>query len=98
MKPTLKPPGTKRLKLKRDMLLSTSAFKFHLRRYIPGSLGGGSVGNGDGSGQGAGAGLLSCPALFIYSAADPLIPFRGVEAFAAARAARLGGAVHVQTV
>jgi hypothetical protein len=33
MKPKLKPPGTKRLKVKRDMLLSTSAFKFNLRRY-----------------------------------------------------------------
>ena len=32
-KPKLKPPGTKRLKLKRDILLSTSAFKFNLRRY-----------------------------------------------------------------
>jgi len=29
----LKPPGTKRLKLKCDVLLSTSAFKFNLRRY-----------------------------------------------------------------
>ena len=34
MKPKLKPPGTKRLKLKCDILLSTSAFKFNLRRYI----------------------------------------------------------------
>jgi hypothetical protein len=33
MKPKLKPPGTKRLKLNRDTLLSTSAFKFNLRRY-----------------------------------------------------------------
>jgi len=33
MKPTLKPPGTDRLKLKCDSLLSTSAFKFNLRRY-----------------------------------------------------------------
>ena len=32
--PTLKAPGTKRLKLKCDTLLSTFAFKFHLRRYI----------------------------------------------------------------
>ena len=31
IKPTLKPPGTKCLKLKCDVLLSTSAFK--LRRY-----------------------------------------------------------------
>jgi hypothetical protein len=33
MKPKLKPPGTKRLKLTCDILLSTSAFKFNLRRY-----------------------------------------------------------------
>ena len=33
MKPKLKPPGTKRLKLKCDILLSTSAFEFNLRRY-----------------------------------------------------------------
>jgi hypothetical protein len=33
MKPKLKAPGTERLKLKCDILLSTSAFKFLLRRY-----------------------------------------------------------------
>ena len=33
MKPKPKPPGTKRLKLKCDILLSTFAFKFKLRRY-----------------------------------------------------------------
>jgi hypothetical protein len=33
MKPELKPPGTKHLKLKCDALLSTFAFKFNLRRY-----------------------------------------------------------------
>ena len=33
IKPKLKPPGTKRLKLKCDILLSTSAFKFNLRRH-----------------------------------------------------------------
>jgi hypothetical protein len=33
IKPKLKPPGTKRLKPKCDILLSTSAFKFSLRRY-----------------------------------------------------------------
>ena len=31
--PTLRPTGTKLLKLKHDILLSTSAFKFNLRRY-----------------------------------------------------------------
>jgi CRP-like cAMP-binding protein len=33
IKPKLKPPGTKRLKLKYDMLLSNYAFKFNSRRY-----------------------------------------------------------------
>jgi len=33
IKPALKAPGTKRLKLKCDVLLSTSAFKFNVRRY-----------------------------------------------------------------
>ena len=33
IKPTLKAPGTKHLKLKPETLLSTSAFKINLRRY-----------------------------------------------------------------
>ena len=33
IKPKLKPPGTKRLKLQCEKLLSTSAFKFNLRCY-----------------------------------------------------------------
>jgi len=33
IKPKLEPPGTKRLKLNCDVLLSTSAFKSNLRRY-----------------------------------------------------------------
>ena len=33
IKPKLKPPGNKRLKLNCDVLLSTYAFKFNLRRY-----------------------------------------------------------------
>jgi len=33
IKPKLKPPGTKRLKLKCDVLLSNYAFKFNLRCY-----------------------------------------------------------------
>jgi hypothetical protein len=33
MKPTLKAPRTKRLKLKYDVPLSNFAFKFNLRRY-----------------------------------------------------------------
>jgi hypothetical protein len=34
MKPTLKAPGTKRLKLRYDDPLSNLAFKFNIRRYI----------------------------------------------------------------
>jgi hypothetical protein len=37
MKPKFKPPGTKRLKLKCGILLSTSAFKINLRRYTLGA-------------------------------------------------------------
>jgi hypothetical protein len=33
IKPTLKAPGTKRLKLKHDEVLSKCAFKINLRRY-----------------------------------------------------------------
>jgi len=33
IKSKLKPTGTKRLKVKCDILLSTSAIKFNLRRY-----------------------------------------------------------------
>jgi hypothetical protein len=33
MKPKLKPPGTKRVELKWDILLSSFAFKLNLRRY-----------------------------------------------------------------
>jgi len=36
IKPRLRPPGTKHLILKCDVLLSTSAFKFNLRRYTMG--------------------------------------------------------------
>ena len=36
IKPTLKTPGTKRLKLENDDLLSSFAFKFNLRRYTMG--------------------------------------------------------------
>jgi hypothetical protein len=31
--PTLKPPGTKRLNVHHDILLSTFAFKLNMRRY-----------------------------------------------------------------
>ena len=33
IKPKLKPPGTQRLKLNCDLLLSFSVFNFNLRRY-----------------------------------------------------------------
>ena len=39
MSPPLKSPGTKRLKLKYDELLSNFAFNFNLRRYNQDSLG-----------------------------------------------------------
>jgi hypothetical protein len=35
IKPTLKAPGTKRLKLQYDEPLSNFAFNFNLRRYTP---------------------------------------------------------------
>jgi len=35
MKPKLKPPGTKRLKLDCEILLSSVTFIFKLRRYHP---------------------------------------------------------------
>ena len=47
----LKPTGSKRLKLKYDILLSTSAFKLSLRRYILGvknSINRSAGGAGDG--------------------------------------------------
>jgi hypothetical protein len=57
MEPKLKPPRTKRLKLKCDTLLSTSAFKSNLRRYTK-RLGEAKatikkkIGGGDDSGSG----------------------------------------------
>ena len=36
LKPKLKAPGTKRLKVSGDILLSTSALKSDMRRYIKG--------------------------------------------------------------
>jgi len=40
IKPTLKAPGTKRLKLTCDVLLSTPTLKFNLRRYAGAGAGG----------------------------------------------------------
>jgi len=37
IKPTLKAPGTKRLTLKYDELLSSCAFNFNLHRYMTGA-------------------------------------------------------------
>jgi len=51
IKPKLKPPGTKRLRLKCDILLSTFALKFKLRRYNEGA----EAGAGAGAGAVAGA-------------------------------------------
>jgi hypothetical protein len=47
IKPKLKPPGTNGLKRKCDILLSTSAFTFNLRRYIRGHECGGGQSHGD---------------------------------------------------
>jgi len=38
MKSKLKPPGTKRLKLKYDNVISSFAFNFNLRRYNGGNI------------------------------------------------------------
>ena len=38
IKPTLKPPGTERLRLKYDELLSCFAFNFNSRRYMMGGM------------------------------------------------------------
>jgi hypothetical protein len=43
IKSTFKAPATKRLKLKRDALLSDFAFKFNLRRYIMAPAGSGGA-------------------------------------------------------
>ena len=40
MKSDLKPPGTKRLKVKYDIPLSNSAFKFNFRRFSVGFIAG----------------------------------------------------------
>ena len=50
--PTLKPPGTKRLKLKWDTLLSSFAFKFNMRRYNVASRGGAPLQGGQGERRG----------------------------------------------
>jgi len=55
IKPTLKPTGTKRLKLKHNQLLSNFAFKFNMRRYDeagrPGRRAGGVSGRHQGSAE-----------------------------------------------
>jgi hypothetical protein len=38
MKPKLKPPGTKRLKVEYDGLLSNFAFNFNFRHYSKGAI------------------------------------------------------------
>ena len=50
IKPKLNPPGAKRLKLKCDIMLSTSGFKFNLRRYTKGKSPKSSAGGGGGLG------------------------------------------------
>ena len=48
IKPALKAPGSERLKLKCDELLSNFAFKLNLRRYIMDEAMYFSAGHGDG--------------------------------------------------
>jgi len=55
MKRTLKAPGTKRLKLKCDILLSNSAFKFNSRLYNMSGKKGAAAAARAGAGAGAGA-------------------------------------------
>jgi hypothetical protein len=55
MKPKLKPPGTERLTLKHDELLSKCAFKFNLRRYnLVGASANGGCGHDPARGCGGG--------------------------------------------
>jgi hypothetical protein len=63
----LKPPGTKRLKLMCDILLSTSAFKFNLRRYILGHHAPGLHIRGV-------AALLQCVRCHVFSGKASLLP------------------------
>ena len=56
IKPALKPPGSKRLKLECDILLSNFASKFSLRRYSKGKGKGAAGAGGGGAGADAGAG------------------------------------------
>jgi len=54
IKSKLKPPGTERLKLNCDVLLSSSAFKFSLRHYTEEERQGAGAGLGVGVGVGVG--------------------------------------------
>ena len=70
IKHTLKPPGTRRLKLECDELLSSFAFNFNLRRYnkaVPGLRAG--PGKFSGGFQGGSSG----PGRAVQSPADPII-------------------------
>ena len=59
LKPKLKPPGSKRLKLKWETLLSISAFKFNLRRYSMALVGPNGCGKSTLLGRGGGYILLN---------------------------------------
>jgi hypothetical protein len=56
IKPTLKPPGTKRLKLNCDVLLRNFAFNYNLRRYNEEEVDGIGGDGGDGGEGGKGTG------------------------------------------
>jgi hypothetical protein len=76
--PTLKAPGTQRLKLKYDKLVSSFAFISNLRRYTLGAssaaavrvlegLIGGGGGGGGGSGDGGGVGMQGMEARLVQA-------------------------------
>ena len=57
IEPTLKPPGTKRLKLKYEKLVSSFGFNFNLRRYTKELLA--AAGDGKGEEEAAASALLA---------------------------------------
>jgi hypothetical protein len=61
MKPKLKPPGIKCSKLKYCIPLSTSAFKFNLRRYMTAQQDAAAEGGADGGGVDADGAEVAAP-------------------------------------
>jgi len=71
MKAKMKLPGTKRLKLKFDRLLSASAYNFNLRRYIMAAA---AVDGGGGATRTGKSGAGRVGRVVIYAALDPAVP------------------------